>query len=308
MPHLVGVGQQRWLPTPNLLPRRFRAIWSAVRFGRLARFFNFLVLGTGTYLAAGSTAFATINAELMVKDPFAAGWSGTVQGRISLSQGNVRLIDVGGTLQLQYQRLFDRRSTDPPDDPPFIRETIALRADGQVAEQDGRVFIGQAFAYLRWTRMWHRYIGTDAFSQLQYNRFLRLQSRILAGAGVRLYLLRNRSTLSYVGSAYMLEREQIEVAPGANDRAEQINHRWTNYATLRIDPLSGRLVAQNTIYAQPRFDRFRDLRVLNTLEVMAAVTEAMSIGTTLSVLYDSEPPSDVEQVDVRIQSNIRFTL
>ncbi len=254
------------------------------------------------------SASATVNAELLVRDPFEAGWSGTIRGRLSLSRGNVVLVDIGGSVQAQYQRLFDYDESDGSAETPFVRDRFVLRADGQFAEQGGEAFIGQTFVHVRWIRMLNRWLGPDLFAQLQYNRFLNLESRLLAGGGLRLNAIRTPSFMVDAGSAYMIERESIEVPDGADDRALQLNHRWTNLATMRVDMLEGRLLAQNTFYVQPRFDRFKDLRVLNTLEVLVGVTRSVALGGTFSVLFDSEPPTDVERTDLRFQWTIQFTL
>jgi hypothetical protein len=46
---------------------------------------------------------------------------------------------------------------------------------------------------------------------------------------------------------------------------------------------------------------------LEELEVLAKVTEVFGLGTTLSVLHDSAPPTGVRDTDLRLMSTARLS-
>jgi hypothetical protein len=104
----------------------------------------------------------------------------------------------------------------------------------------------------------------------------------------------------------MFEYDRIDVLAGASDPPELFEHRWTNYLTMRLSLFEGQLLLQNTLYYQPRLDAFTDFRLLEELEVLAKVTEVFGLGTTLSVLHDSAPPTGVRDTDLRLMSTFRL--
>lgn len=259
-------------------------------------------------LLVASDARAQVNAELLQRSPLDPGWSGLVQASFSLSYGNVDLIDLGATAQTRFQTLHEPEEGDDPDVPPWLAHRWLLRGDGRFAEKDGAPIVSQAFVHTRWAGMWHRRVGSEVFAQLQYDKFWRLQLRALAGAGVRVEVVHTAPFLLSLGTDYMLELERIDVPEGAPDDAETLAHRWSSYLSARLALFEDSLLLQSTLYAQPRLDRFHDYRVLEELELVVGVTNWLSFGTTLSVLHDSEPPTGVEDTDVRLTSNVRFSL
>ena len=95
---------------------------------------------------------------------------------------------------------------------------------------------------------------------------------------------------------------------GAPDAPETLEHRWTSYVTMRLAVLEGQLLFQNSVYCQPRFDALQDFRFLEELEVMSRVGEVFMLGATLTVLYDSAPPTGVSDTDLRLVTALRLVL
>lgn len=265
----------------------------------------------GLLLTTPSSAQANpVNAEVLRPNPFRPGWSGGLDGSFSLSRGNVDLLDVGGGARVQFQTLYP----DPPAaiDPrrktaPFVHHRVFLTGSGRFAEREGSPFMNQAFAHLRWTGMWHRRVGSDLFAQYQFNQFQRLRARVVTGVGARFEIVHLPVFMLWAGTGYMFEHDRIDVLPEAPDEPLTFHHRWTNYVTMRLAVFDDRLLLQNTTYVQPRFDAFADLRFLEEFEALAKVTEVFGLGATLSVLYDSEPPTGVEDVDLRLMSTVRLS-
>ena len=262
-----------------------------------------------TVLAMSSPALAQVNAESLRPNPLRASWSGGVEGSFALSRGNIELLDIGGGGRVQYQTLHPLpASQEGVSAPlPYIAQRVFLTGSARFAERAQNAFINQAFVHVRWTGMWHERVGTDVFAQYQFNEFLRLRARAVAGTGVRVEIVHAPGFMMWGGSGYMFEYNLISVLPGAADPPETFEHRWTNYLTMRLALLANRLLLQNTLYYQPRFDDFTDFRVLEEFEALSKVTELLALGATLSVLHDSAPPTGVKETDLRLISTLRLS-
>lgn len=279
-----------------------------------------------TMLVVPTLVSAQVNAEVLRANPLREGLSGGLEGSFALARGNVELLDVGGAGRIQYQTLHpsptptDAESEDAgevaPEHPtppspaplPFVAQRVFLTASGRFSEVGGRPFVSQAFVHARWTAMWHERVGSDVFAQAQFNAFLRLTTRAVVGAGVRVEIVHEPVFMMWGGSGYMFEYDRIDVQVGAPDAPETFEHRWTSYLTMRLAVLENQLLFQNTVYYQPRFDAFEDFRFLEELEVMSRVGEAFLLGVTLDVLYDSAPPTGVSNTDLRVVSALRVSL
>lgn len=263
-----------------------------------------------------SHASAQANAEILRANPLRDGVSGGIDASLALLRGNVELFDLGGAGRIQYQTLHPvpegaplaEGEEAPPPPLPFFFQRVLLTASGRFAERAGVPFLDQAFAHARWTAMWHERVGTDVFAQVQHNEFQRLQLRFVTGGGLRVEIVHEPVFMMWGGSGYMFEHDRISVPTGAPDAAETFDHRWTSYLTMRLAVLESQLLFQNTVYYQPRFDDFADFRFLEELEVMSRVGAQFLFGATLTVLYDSQPPTGVVPADLRLMSMLRLDL
>lgn len=248
---------------------------------------------------------AQVNAETLKPSVLKPGWSGGVDGSFAVSRGNIELLDVGGAAKVQFQTLH------PPGRAPgpmrWLSQRTFLTASGRFAERNGAPFVSQAFLFGRWTAMWHPRVGHDLFVQYQFNEFLRLRRRSVIGAGLRVEIVHEPVFTLSAGAGYMLEVEKIDVAPGASDASTAVAHRLASSITARLALFAGGLLVQDTLFFQPRFDAWDDVRVLNDLEIMAKVTDLLSLGTTISILYDSAPPTAVVPTDLRMTSTVRLS-
>jgi hypothetical protein len=258
-------------------------------------------------LSAGA-ARAQVNAEALRPNLLKPGFSINLDGTLSLARGNIDLFDLTAAGRVQYQTLYpvmESPSGEAP--PPFVRQRVFVAGSGRYSDAFGRAVVSQTYLHMRWTAMWHPRVGSDVFIQHQNDRFFRLQRRSLAGAGVRVEIVHEPRAMVWGGSAYMLEYERINVLPGALDAPQTVNHRWTNYLTGRF-AVGDYLLLQSTTYFQPRFDDFKDYRVLEVLESLGKVTDLLSFGVTLTVLHDSAPPTGVKDTDLRLSTGVHLTL
>lgn len=261
----------------------------------------------GLTLSANTSTANPVNTEALRPNALKEGFSANLEGSFSLSKGNVDLLDVGGAARLQYQTLYPQADKADKETPRHVSQQIFIQSSAQWSQSNGEDIVNQAFVHTRWTGMWRPRLGSEVFLQYQFNEFLRLKVRALAGTGVRADLIHSKPLMLWIGSGYMLEFTELTSIPGSLDPPNTLEHRWTNYVNLRLALLKDRLFIQNTVYAQPRFDKFKDVRILEDFGILAQVSERFGIGTKLTVLHDSAPPQGVKKTDLRLASTLNWS-
>ena len=155
-----------------------------------------------------------------------------------------------------------------------------------------------------------QHLGVEIFLQKQFNESILLRDRNLAGGGMRILVLKQRTGAKdgtglnlYLGIGGMWENETIN---DKRHREVETNIiRSTNYisATWRIDK---RFSVVITGYFQPYTQRFSDFRVLSENRLEFHLTEKVSINTRLNLRYDSEPPTGVKSHDLEIVNGLSY--
>ena len=110
-------------------------------------------------------------------------------------------------------------------------------------------------------------------------------------------------------TAYMAEYERLADTPGEFGPyrgAVTTATRWSSYLSLVV-PVGTSTTFSTVVYVQPRFDTFRDVRVLG--ETMLNVKIVDHLTTTLDVLvrHDSLPPSGVRPTDVTFTNGLSLS-
>ena len=59
-----------------------------------------------------------------------------------------------------------------------------------------------------------------------------------------------------------------------------------------------------TVYVQPRFDQWADVRVLSQASLTVHLAEAVRLVTEFHLNYDSRPPDEVESLDLALQNRV----
>ncbi|MBK8011107.1 MAG: DUF481 domain-containing protein [Deltaproteobacteria bacterium] len=188
-----------------------------------------------------------------------------------------------------------------------LQDLFYLTGNLNIGRQNGDAFLNNGFAHARWTHMWTRMLGTELFGQLQFDEFIRLRERLLAGAGFRGELLRSEFLNVVLGTGYMLEYEALDLPPGVVDDGDVFAHRWTSYLSVKAGLEVPEVQFVNTVYVQPRITDFDDYRVLDEAELELAVLANLKFAVGLSLRYDSLPPSDVESFDISIKNKLRLS-
>lgn len=143
----------------------------------------------------------------------------------------------------------------------------------------------------------------EVFAQVEHDRFRRLTFRKLLGTGPRFALMQGEPLAAYLGTAYMLESETLDVQAGSGDDSAPLAHRSSSYLSLLAQP-DDRVTLVSTTYFQPRFDEPSDYRVLSVTAAKFAISKLLTAGLTFTLRYDSEPPTGVQRTDAELNNTL----
>ncbi len=239
------------------------------------------VLAAGLLGWAPAEAAAQVNTERLRRSEAADGWSGATTLDVTLRTGNVdlALIGIGGRV--------DRVAAGT--------QTFAVVA-GDFGWEGGERFSNEGLIHLRQTYWTDRRVSPEVFLQANYDRSRELLFRGLMGAGLRVPLVGGPRWSVVAATAYMFEREHLDVPAGAVHPRRTSAHRWSSYLTSRFTA-GDRVALVGTAYVQPRFDDLGDTRILADARMALQLTGRASVTMTLNLRYDSGPPDGVDPVD-----------
>lgn len=255
----------------------------------MIRPFLFLILLT--LFACGPTRLqAQVNIEETRRSDAENGFSTTATLSFSSRTGNVELTTLGGQLRTDF----------------IQREARSfLLARGDLGWKDSDRFSNEGLIHARYTRRISGKLHFEIFSQFNYDKSRLLDSRFLGGGGVRIGVIDNTQITLSVGSAGMVEYERYDLPAGASHPGEATVSRWSNYINLKA-AFSGNGSLVWIIYAQPRFDRFEDVRILSEATLAAGLSATVSLSVTARIRYDRDPPDGIEDLDTIILSGLRL--
>jgi hypothetical protein len=266
------------------------------------------------WLLMPERAQAQVNTQQLDRGEFEGGWQAGASGDLSLRSGNVDLLEIAAAGSVRWQQVEEEDMGEGSGEPdanhaPWLRQRWRLDASLGYGREGGEDIINEQYAHTRWTAMWHRRVGSEAYLQAQRNEFQLLKLRALVGGGVRVDPIHGRRTALWFGTGAFYEHEDIDAA---GDEGRQRTVRWSSYLAFRWT-IGGRrdpalaVVLQNVAYAQPSFENLNDYRILDELQVDLPITAFVSFVTRFRVLYDTNPPPDVAQTDIRLSQGLAVT-
>ncbi len=231
-------------------------------------------------------ARAQVNIERLRSDLKIAPATATIEGSFTGRTGNVESVVFGGAAtgaaKYKRHRFFGSTSADYAR---FAHKTT----------------VSKSFVHFRYNLELLTWLFAEAFVQQQQDKFQRLLLRELAGVGPRVRVFDEPNLALAIGTAAMLEFERIAVAPGALDSATTLTSRSSSYAsaTWKAD---SRVRALGTVYVQPRFADFADVRILFEASLVTDITQRLGVRVIATVRHDSRPPTEVKTTDLEIKN------
>ena len=246
----------------------------------------FLVLLVATHPVA-----AIVNMEGLHLGEPAAGLSGHVKLVLNGNTGNSKTVNssVGGKLQLHHDRL-----------------THFLLGDYSYGKSGDTANIDKGFFHARSIQQWQTHWATEAFAQVQYNAFARLDYRGLLGGGLRYSPARDPKRLAFFfGLGAFHAEERLSAASGTTDALSKQSLRLNSYVVLKFR-IDDRTQLLSTSYWQPDTADMGDYQLLETLSLKIALGQHLGLGLALNISRDSRPPQSVQATDTSYTTQIEY--
>ena len=160
-------------------------------------------------------------------------WYGALKGAFNLSKVKEQSLRVHGESQVQYKHK---------------RHISLLLLNTDFLRAGDRNFVNATFGHLRYNYKIRTPLSYEIYAQQQTNKLLLIQSRTLAGTGLRRRFFINKAQNSrlYLGTSYLLERNQY-----TDNQGLQYWNRISNYMTVTLRNNKTGAVLQSTTYWQP---------------------------------------------------------
>ena len=178
--------------------------------------------------------------------------------------------------------------------------------EGEYARASGEKIIQRTMEQLRYRYDLAQRLAREAFLQHELNEFRRINLRALVGAGPRTTLVRGEIFTAALGLALMVEREHLRQDGEVDAGRRSTELRLSSYAVAQVEVLKNLSLAQ-TVYAQPRLDRFSDLRLLNQTALTAKANPNVGLTLSLNLFWDRAPPASVPPLETQLRTTLAVT-
>ena len=272
--------------------RASRGARSAVHPLGLIPILPLLLVVLGVVVFDAGDARAQVNTEPLRKRIKAVGYSLIVEGALTGDTGNTEGIQAGGGGGAGL-------SSDP--------NLAFVYGHADYSRFNGVTQVAKTFLHARYNYEVREWLWGELFGQLQSDQFQRIKLRSLAGIGPRARLLHADTFDAFLGTAYMLERDVVDIQPGSGDRRNIVLARWSSYLTAHWD-VDTRVTLATTMYVQPQITDFSNCRLLSETLLLFKITKIFSASVSGVIRYDSAPPSGVKTTDTEIKNALTLTL
>lgn len=232
-----------------------------------------------------SVSYAGVNVEARRAGVEKPGAFGDLQINGSLQYGNTNLINLGASGLAGFRH--NRYTILGFGNVSFTSEDLFDKKEKR-SIQNSEMF------HLRNDILINRWFHWEIFTQAEADQNTAVKFRYLLGTGPRAFLYKDDSFTFLMGTSYMPEYENLGSNVVSPYPSGQINkktwvHRWNNYASFRV-AIKDQFTIQSSVYVQPRFDRFKDVKVFNDTVLTIAINEMLDFNVSFGVSYDQEPP------------------
>ncbi len=169
----------------------------------------------------------------------------------------------------------------------------------------------QGFLHLRGILDIKKRTAWEFFAQRQYDEFIDLNSRNLAGTAIKYRVVEFRSlkdstiTLDInISTGLMYETEEYQP-----DQTKIENFLWRSTNFISVDWLiKQKLNLTGVMYYQPSFANFSDFRIAADAGFEFAIAKSLFFIFNLTYRYNNIPVTDVKPFDISIHNGIRIEI
>lgn len=214
-------------------------------------------------------------------------WSGSLTGNLALNDFGTKVFYVNTGAHVQFQN---------------EKDLYLLLGSYGFLKGDGKSFVDNGFLHFRYNHKLGKVVRWEAFTQIQQNAIINLQSRFLAGTGPRFKIVGTKKVRLYVASLVMYERDKETNNP------EVINEfRSSSYGSVTFLPSENTEITSTT-YFQPKFTDIADFRVFNVLNVNIKTGKKISVNIKWSYQYDAVPAGNAQKYNYDFSTGIELKL
>ncbi|HVO74565.1 MAG TPA: DUF481 domain-containing protein [Ignavibacteriaceae bacterium] len=239
------------------------------------------------------SSYSQVNTEKFRKESEKPGFSGNASAAAGLASGNSEFVKVNSGLRLDYSGKG---------------YTFFLVGNYDFQEANNDKVVNKGFAHLRNIIALSPEFFLELFLQKEFDQFILLKDRNLAGAGLRVDLVRLISDTTsspaqvFIGSGLMYENEYYDILLSPETNLV----RSTNYLTFKWR-ITGILSFITINYFQFDIERIHDFRFITDTSLSFLIMENLSFDSTASFRFDNEPVPDVKKFDLELMNGITFS-
>ncbi len=245
-----------------------------------------VLLGLGLLLASVCHA-QIVNVQQLAGKPVQPGLSGQVALGGDWLAGNSQLLTGVGSGSLFLK-------TDHGLALGTVSGAYGIKGTGGTYADEP--FQAKLFEHLRLRREVAPGWSVEAFGQHEYDRWRRLKTRVVAGGGVRLDVDAVPGVHVALGLAHMAQWEEL-LKPKVGDLPGLVNEQRLSSYLVAAAEASGTASVLLTLYAQPRWSDWSDLRGLVDVALVVTVSKATALRVNWALGYDTRPPVGVRGFD-----------
>lgn len=240
-----------------------------------------------------TSSYSQVNTEKFRKEFEETGFFGKVALATGFASGNSEFVKAKGASRIDY----DGNGVD-----------FFLVGSYEFEEANDAKVVNKGFAHFRSIISLSPKFFLELFLQKEFNQFILLEDRNLAGAGLRADIVKLFSNSIdspleiFIGTGIMFENEKhnIPITPITN------LFRSTNYLTIKwqINDTFSFIIIN---YFQFDIERFRDFRLVSDTGLNFLITQNLTFNSSVSYRFDNEPVKDVKNYDLELTNGITFS-
>lgn len=228
-----------------------------------------------------------VNIENKRLDDDTSRWAGQAGLRFNVVENTQRSVNFGANGSVQFIHDIHRA---------FFVTDLSLN------KVETNAFTNTGFQHLRYQRHWHGPFSWEGYTQMQYNKPLRIDLRWVTGGGVRAVLRRSTDLRLAVGSSLMFEHEV--------DRVNELRYndvRLSNYisAGWKLEP---HMQVTAIVYYQPVITYASDQRIALEAQMRFRATRRFAFDTRINLQKDTKMAPGVPELNYRWENYFSFLL
>lgn len=239
------------------------------------------------FLISFQPIISQVNTEFLRKSDLKNGFHNSIATNIGINAGNSQFINLKGGFR-----------TD------FVHNDLYIFLNSSIEYKEGKsaIISSKGFMHLRGNYSLSSFIDAEIFTQIEYDRFIKLNNRELFGTSLRLEAIHIRDSILrfglFFGIGAMFEHENYY-----DDLLNTNLLRSTNYLSIYY-MIRPELSFQAVTYLQFDVARFFDRRILSQGSLVINLFKGLKFTTNLIYRYDNNPLPEIKNYDLELNNGI----